>query len=70
MRQWLIENEFSGQKDQKIPEMTDEFVESVTNRYIELYEKVTGETFVRRSYEDIHTQIENNVNRYLESGAL
>lgn len=70
VRQWLIENEFSGQKDQKIPEMTDEFVESVTNRYIELYERVTGETFVRRSYEDIHTQIENNVNRYLESGAL
>jgi len=70
VRQWLIENEFSGQKDQKIPEMTDEFVDSVTNRYIELHEKVTGESFVRRSYDDVHTQIENNVNQYLESGAL
>ncbi|MBI1222019.1 MAG: phosphoribosylaminoimidazolesuccinocarboxamide synthase [Bacteroidetes bacterium] len=70
VRQWLIENDFSGQKDQKIPEMTEEFVDSVTARYVELYEKVTGENFVKRSYEDILGQIENNVNQYLESGAL
>lgn len=70
VRQWLIENDFSGEKDQKIPEMTEEFVDSVTERYIELYEKVTGTPFIKRSYEDIQTQIENNVNQYLESGAL
>ncbi len=70
VRQWLIENDFSGQPDQKIPEMTDEFVDSVTGRYIELYEKVTGEKFEKRSYENVLQQIENNVNRYLESGAI
>lgn len=70
VRQWLIENDFSGQKDQKIPEMTDEFVDSVTNRYVELFEKVTGETFEKRSYEDILAQIEKNVNQYLETGGL
>ncbi|MHB1276946.1 MAG: phosphoribosylaminoimidazolesuccinocarboxamide synthase [Bacteroidia bacterium] len=70
VRQWLIENDFSGEKDQKIPEMTEEFVDSVTDRYVELYEKVTGTPFIKRSYEDIQTQIENNVNQYLESGAL
>lgn len=70
VRQWLIENDFSGEKDQRIPEMTEEFVDSVTDRYAELYEKVTGTPFIKRSYEDIQTQIENNVNQYLESGAL
>lgn len=65
VRQWLIENDFSGQPGQRIPEMTDEFVESVTNRYIELFEKVTGETFVKRSYDDIDNQIEANIMAYL-----
>lgn len=67
VRQWLIENNFSGQKDEKIPEMTDEFVDSVTDRYVELFEKVTGTTFVKRSYENVLLQIENNVNQYLET---
>lgn len=70
VRQWLISNNFSGQKDEKIPEMTDEFVNSVTERYIELFEKVTGTTFVKRSYEDVLSQIENNVSQFLESGVL
>ena len=70
VRQWLIDNDFSGQPDQKIPEMTDEFVDSVTGRYIELYEKVSGEKFEKRSYENVLQQIETNVNRYLESGAI
>lgn len=70
VRQWLIENNFKGEKDQKIPEMTEEFVDSVTERYVELFEKVTGETFEKRSYDNILEQIEENVQAYLESGEL
>ncbi len=67
VRQWLIENHFTGQKDQVIPEMTDEFVNSVTDRYVELFEKVTGDTFVHRSYENVLGQIEQNINTFLET---
>jgi phosphoribosylaminoimidazole-succinocarboxamide synthase len=70
VRQWLIENNFTGEKDQKIPEMTEAFTDSVTNRYIELYEKVTGDAFEKRNYDNILGQIEENINAYLDSGAL
>jgi len=70
VRQWLMEQGFQGLKDQKVPEMSDEFIESVTNRYIELYEKVTSDTFVPRSYDNVMIDIENNVNDYLNNNPL
>jgi phosphoribosylaminoimidazole-succinocarboxamide synthase len=65
VREWLMENGFQGKEGQNIPEMTDEFVESVSNRYIELFEKVTGETFQRDDSEDILARIESNILNYL-----
>ncbi len=69
VREWLMENDFYGDKDQKLPEMTDEVVNNITNRYIELYEKITGEKFVKRDYENILDTIENNVNSYIDGVA-
>ena len=65
VREWLMDNGFQGKEGQQIPEMTDEIVESISNRYIELYENITGETFVKEECEDIHTRIEQNVKNYL-----
>ncbi len=67
VRQWLIEHDFMGKAGQKVPEMTDEFCESVSERYIELYEHITGEKFVRGDESDLTKRIEDNVTRYLES---
>lgn len=50
VREWLMQEGFQGQEGQKIPEMTQEIVEGITNRYIELYEKITGEAFTRSDY--------------------
>ena len=65
VRQWLIENNFMGQEGQQVPEMTDEYVNSVSERYIELYEHITGETFVKENTEDIAARIEKNVTEWL-----
>jgi len=65
VRQWLIENGFQGREGELIPEMTSEFVESVSNRYIELYEQITGNTFVKRDYTDIDTSISDAVNAFI-----
>jgi phosphoribosylaminoimidazole-succinocarboxamide synthase len=70
VREWLMANGFYGEKDQKIPDMTEEVVNSITDRYVELYEKITGEKFVKRSYDNISDQIENNVNEYINSNPL
>jgi phosphoribosylaminoimidazole-succinocarboxamide synthase len=67
VRQWLIENGFQGKKDQLQPEMTDEFIDSVTNRYIELYEHITGLQFIKADYTNIEKRIEQNVATYLKS---
>ncbi|MFN5025233.1 MAG: phosphoribosylaminoimidazolesuccinocarboxamide synthase [Bacteroidota bacterium] len=67
VRQWLIENGFQGKEGQIQPDMSDEFVESITNRYIELYEHITGRQFERGDYSHIESRIENNVNAYLAS---
>lgn len=68
VRQWLIEHDFMGQQGQQVPEMTDEFIESITNRYIELYEDITGEKFNKATEEgDIAARIEKNVTDYLNS---
>jgi phosphoribosylaminoimidazole-succinocarboxamide synthase len=67
VRQWLIENSFQGLEGQEQPEMTDEFIELVTNRYIELFEHITGKKFVKGDYADMENRIENNVKKFLEA---
>ena len=66
VREWLIENGFQGKEGQKIPEMTPEKCEEISQRYIELYEKVTGEDFVPANNMDIYARIKENVDRFLE----
>lgn len=65
VRQWLIENGFQGKDSQQVPEMTEAYCDSVTERYIELYEKIAGEKFVKAEDEDIIARIEKNVTEYL-----
>ncbi|MDD3004938.1 phosphoribosylaminoimidazolesuccinocarboxamide synthase [Flavobacterium sp.] len=66
VRQWLIANDFQGKEGQEIPDMTTEYVNSVSERYIELYEKITGTPFVKADISDINTRIEQNVLNYLK----
>ena len=66
VREWLMENGFSGQEGQKVPFMDDERVEIISNRYIELYENITGEKFVPAEYnDDTYNRIEENINNIL-----
>ncbi|CAM1345137.1 phosphoribosylaminoimidazolesuccinocarboxamide synthase [Tenacibaculum amylolyticum] len=65
VRQWLIENGFQGKEGQQIPEMSDEKILEISNRYIELYEQITGETFVKANTENILDRIEKNVTDFL-----
>ena len=65
VREWLMDNGFQGKEGQQVPEMTDEIVTSISERYIELYEHITGEKFVRETAEDIAARIEKNVIEYL-----
>ncbi len=65
VRRWLIENGFQGKEGQKIPEMNKEFVQTVSNRYIELFEKVTGNKFERSEQGDIMNRIEQNIKKVL-----
>ena len=67
VREWLMANGFQGQTGQKVPEMTDEYVQTVSERYIELYEKVTGKAFIRNNASDVVIRIENNIKNFLES---
>lgn len=67
VRQWLIANDFQGLEGQTVPEMTDEYIESVSERYIELYEHITGEPFVKADTTHINDRINRNVLNYLES---
>jgi phosphoribosylaminoimidazole-succinocarboxamide synthase len=68
VRQWLIEHNFMNQSGQTMPEITEEYAESVSKRYIELYEHITGEPFNKATEEgDIDTRIKNNVKAYLAS---
>lgn len=67
VRQWLIANGFQGKEGQEIPEMTDEYINTVSERYIELYENITGETFVKADVSEIHERIERNVLVYLNN---
>ncbi|NIK92090.1 phosphoribosylaminoimidazolesuccinocarboxamide synthase [Mangrovimonas sp. CR14] len=65
VRQWLISNGFQGLEGQVVPEMSDEYIETVSERYIELYENITGESFVKADLSDISNRIEHNVLEYL-----
>ena len=67
VRQWLIENGFQGQEGQAIPEMSDAKITEISNRYIELYEQITGEAFVKASTENVLDRIEQNVTAFLKS---
>ena len=67
VRQWLIENEFQGLEGQQIPAMSDEKVIEISNRYIELYEQITGEAFVKANTGDVLARIEKNVTEFLTS---
>lgn len=66
VRQWLISNNFQGLEGQILPEMTDEYILSVSERYIELYEKITGETFEKADTKNILERIEFNIMAFLE----
>lgn len=65
VRQWLITNGFQGKEGQQIPEMTDAYVASVSERYIELYQQITGEEFIKSDTSDIEKRIDQNVVAYL-----
>lgn len=65
VRQWLIENGFQGKEGQAIPEMSDEKIVEISNRYIELYEQITGEQFVKAQTENVLDRIEKNVLDFL-----
>ena len=66
VREWLMENGFQGKENQQVPEMTDEFIQQVSERYIELYEHIVGEKFVKADESnDIEARIQNNVTAYL-----
>jgi len=67
VRQWLIEHDFMGKAGQQVPEMTPEFVESVSRRYIELYEHITGEKFIPAAESDLAGRIADNVNACLDN---
>lgn len=65
VREWLMDNGFQGREGQQVPEMTPEIVASISDRYIELYEHITGEKFVRADHDDLAARIEKNVTDYL-----
>ena len=67
VRQWLIENGFQGKEGQVIPEMSDEKILEISNRYIELYEQITGEPFVKANTTNVLERIEQNVLKFLAS---
>ena len=61
VREWLIQNGFQGKDGQRVPEMTDDIIESISERYIELYEQVTGEKFIKQDYNDSLKRIEESI---------
>jgi len=67
VREWLMANNFQGKDGQTVPEMTDEFVTSVSERYIELFENITGDKFVRADINDVTKRIEKNVTEFIST---
>ena len=66
VRQWLISNGFQGLEGQKLPHMDDDYIKSVSDRYIELYENITGQNFIKAPISDLNHRIHSNVKAYLE----
>jgi phosphoribosylaminoimidazole-succinocarboxamide synthase len=69
VREWLMENGFQGKAGQRVPEMTPAIVESISERYIELFEHITGEPFVKGDTGSLAARIEDNITRYLKNNA-
>ena len=65
VRRWLIENDFQGKEGQKVPEMSDDWVNEISDRYIELFEKVTGDTFIKTESDNLNQRVENNIREWL-----
>lgn len=65
VREWLMENGFSGKPGEAVPEMSDDFVNQVSGRYIELYETITGKEFVKGNIDDVNQRITDNINSFL-----
>jgi phosphoribosylaminoimidazole-succinocarboxamide synthase len=69
VRQWLIENNFQGKEGQSIPHMSDQFIQEVSERYIELYEHITGDKFIKSDVSDVLKRVEDNINNALTANA-
>jgi phosphoribosylaminoimidazole-succinocarboxamide synthase len=67
VREWLMENGFQGQEGQQVPEMTDDFINLVSERYIELYENITGQKFERADVSNVPARVESNIKKFLEA---
>ena len=67
LRQWLISNNFQGLKGQEVPYMSEEYISTVSDRYIELYENITAKSFIKVDNANLENRIENNINNYLET---
>ncbi len=67
VREWLMQNGFQGKEGQLVPEMTDEFINLVSERYIELYENITGQQFERADVSNVPARVENNIKKFLEA---
>jgi phosphoribosylaminoimidazole-succinocarboxamide synthase len=67
VREWLMQNGFQGRTGEMVPEMNDEFIQEVSERYIELYEKITGEKFIRTDISNVPERIERNCRTFLKS---
>jgi phosphoribosylaminoimidazole-succinocarboxamide synthase len=70
VREWLMANGFQGQSGQVVPEMNDKFVNEVSERYIELYENITGENFIRADISNVPDRIESNCRNFLKSFSI
>ena len=66
VRQWLIENGFQGKDGQQIPHMNEDFINSVSERYIELFEHITGQNFIKEEVDDVLNRVESNIKSYLQ----
>ena len=67
VREWLMENGFQGREEDTLPEITEEFADQVSERYIELYERITGDKFEKANADDVVARIEKNVTEYINS---
>lgn len=67
VREWLMENGFQGNEGETIPEMTDEKATEISERYIELYEKIIGEPFVKADLDNLETRIQKNVDTFIKT---